>query len=498
MTLTIPDLRVIAPAGTRRWPPLYPSVFPALIMLAIGSTALRRPALGWDEHATWSVATRTPAEIVRMAGEIDGVIAPYYLFMHYWIEIFGDRTAVMRLPSLLAVAVAVGIAGEWGRVLFGPVTGLTGALILVTVPQLSRYATEARVYGIALLAGVLTMWLFHRATARPAWRRWLGYGLSVTILGYAHLLGLLILMAHLTILGSRRRGGDRRLWRGPLVMAGAVALTAPLIRLGLAQRGAQLDWIPPVNAHDVLTAPGAVFGATVTAPAGLLYGAQLAGLFLIGLAFTARLPGPWSAQRPIVELAVLAVLPPALLLGASLAGASIWVPRYVLVVIVPVALLAALALREFRLRQIAALLLLVALTLETHQAVRRPASRDGMNFRTVASVVSAGLRPGDGVVYGRVGTWSLRAGLDYELRDRPRPADVLLVRPAARAGALDADECATLTCFDTARVWYVGARRGEDPMSDAAGPLGAKLDRDYRRTEVWLQPLGVVALFERR
>ncbi|MBB2946054.1 mannosyltransferase [Actinoplanes lutulentus] len=493
MTLTIPDLRVIAPAGTRRWPPLYPSVFPALIMLAIGSTALRRPALGWDERATWSAATRTPAEIVRMAGEIDGVIAPYYLFMHYWIEIFGDRTAVMRLPSLLAVAIAVGLAGEWGRVLFGPVTGLTAALILVTVPQLSRYATEARVYGIALLAGVLTMWLFHRAMARPAWRRWLGYGLSVTILGYAHLLGLLILTAHLTILGSRWRGGDRRLWRGPLVMAGAVALTAPLIRLGLAQRGAQLDWIPPVNTHDVLTAPGAVFGATVTAPAGLLYGAQLAGLFLIGLAFTAR----WKDRRTLAELTVLAVLPPALLLGASLAGASLWVPRYVLVVTVPVALLAALALRRFRLRQVAALLLLVALTLETHQAVRRPSSRDGMNFRTVASVVAAGLRPGDGVVYGRVGTWSLRAGLDYELRDRPRPVDLLLVRSAARAGRLDAEECATLTCFDTARVWYVGARRGDDPMSDAGGQLRAKLDRDYRRTGIWLHPLGVVALFER-
>jgi mannosyltransferase len=257
------------------------------------------------------------------------------------------------------------------------------------------------------------------------------------------------------------------------------------VRLGLAQRGRQLEWIAPMDLHTVLVAPGVIFGA----PA--------AGLFIAGLAFAARRPSsrpPW----PVIELAVLAILPPALLIGVSFLTSPLWVPRYVLVVIVPAALLAAVTLRGSAVwRPVAVLVVLAALSVEAHQAVRAPAAHGGMDFRRAAAIVRAGQQPGDGVVYGQVGTWSLRAGLDYELRGQGHPQDLLLRRSAAEVGGLDGVECPNRTCFDTPRVWYVGARRAGDPMDDAGAPLRGKPETEYRRTGYWLLPLGTIALYER-
>jgi mannosyltransferase len=482
-----PPSSVPAPAAPREAPIhriLLPSVVPALVMLVVGGIGLTRPALGWDEHATWSAATRTPGQILDFAGTMDGVIAPYYLFVHFWTAAFGDSVAMLRLPSLLAVALGVGLVGELGRRLFTPQIGLVGALIVAAVPQLSRYAQDARAYGIAFLFAVLSTLLLHVALARPTWWRWIAYGAALTLLGCAHLIGLLVLSGHAVAVAiGWWSGRDRRLpvrWAAMVVTA--VLLVSPLIRLGLSQRGTQLEWIAPMDLHQVLIAPGIVFGAPT------------AGLLIIGLALAARWDG-W--ERP-AGLAALAVLPPVLLIAVSFVTSPLWVPRYVLIVVVPVALLAAVALRGPRWRALLALALIVAVGFETQQAFRGPASHGGMDFRRAAAIVSARQLPGDGVVYGRVGTWSLRAGLDYELRDRRAPADLLLRRTAAEVGGLDGAECPELTCFDAERVWYVGARRQGDPMADAGAVLRAKFAAEYRRTGYWLLPLGTIALYQRR
>ncbi|MFI7601126.1 glycosyltransferase family 39 protein [Actinoplanes sp. NPDC049681] len=475
---------VRAAPARRLWPVLYPSVLPALAMVAVGAIGLTRPALGWDEHATWSAAERTPGQIVDLARSMDGVIAPYYLFLHFWSTAFGDSVAVLRLPSLIAVVLGVGLVGELGRRLFGPGVGLTGALIVVAVPQLSRYAQEARAYGIAFFFGVLATLLLYVAVGRPTWWRFAAYGTALTLLGCTHMMGLLVLAGHAVAVAVRWWAGhDRRLpVRWLVVVLAAIALVSPLIRLGLGQRGTQLEWIAPMDLHQVLIAPGVIFGAPT------------AGLLIVGLAFAAR------SDQPLLlgELAALAAFPPVVLIAVSFVTSPLWVPRYVLVVIVPLALLAAVALRGLRWRTAVALLLIVASGFEVHQAVREPDAHGGMDFRRAAAIITAGQRPGDGVVYGRVGTWSLRAGLDYELRHREKPADLLLRRSAAEAGGLDAVECPELTCFDTARVWYVGARRAGDPMADMGDALRAKFAAEYRRTGYWLLPLGTIATYERR
>jgi mannosyltransferase len=188
-----------------------------------------------------------------------------------------------------------------------------------------------------------------------------------------------------------------------------------------------------------------------------------------------------------------------MLIAASFVTSSLWVPRYALPAVVPVALLAAVSLRGFRWQSVLALCVIAGLSVETQQAMRGETAQGGMDLRAAAGVIERNQRPGDAVVYGRVGSWSLRSGIDYELRHRSeRPKDALEVRTAAQVGGLDAQECPALDCFGQQRVWYVAAHHTRDPLSDTGVRLGAKLRREYTEVQAWPISSGVVVLLRRK
>jgi mannosyltransferase len=238
----------------------------------------------------------------------------------------------------------------------------------------------------------------------------------------------------------------------------------------------------------------------VWAAPGDIFGSAAAGLLLIGLAFAARRP----ERRVVRELTALAVLPPVLLIAVSFGTSSLWVPRYVLFVVPAVVLLAAAALGgldpgRLNLRALAALVLLAAVAIPAQRDIRGPVSHMGADFRTVAGIIARDQRPGDVIVYGTRGTWSLRAGIDYQLRGRARPRDVLLSRPAAEVGQLGAVQCADeVACVGTSpRVWFFRQWQSAAALRDA-GPLTATLGEKYREASVWHATKATLVLFERR
>ena len=468
-----------------------PSVIPALLMLVVGRIGLRRPAVGWDENATWLASQRTVGQLVDLARHFDGVISPYYLFMHFWTAAFGDSEFWLRAPSLIAVALGVGVSAELGRRLFDPAVGLLGGLLLVTVPQLSRYAQDARAYGLAFLCATTATLLLYHALRQPSWARWIWYGVTVTVLGLSHILGLLVLLGHAyaVLTRARRDSAGTRPLRWLVVTAVALLPVLPFAYLGLTQRGSQLDWLPPMTLGQVMTAPGDIFGAAAV------------GLLLIGLALVARHRDPRLPR----ELAALAVAPPAALMGVSFLTSSLWVPRYVLVVVPAVCLCAALSLRAVPLRAGAVLLLVLMVGWPAQQRVRSQTSHMGPDFRAVGRYLERNQQPGDVIVYGTAGTWSLRAGIDYQLRGRAKPRDVLLRTPAAEVGELDAVQCSDpVACLGSAqRVWLFRRHAAGKPLTSEApladtGPLGPVLTSRYRVAGVWRATKADLILFERR
>ena len=208
--------RAVGPGGQRRtgwsldW---LVVVIPAVAELIVGGYRIGGPSLWRDEAATISGSQRPVSAILAMMGNADAVHGPYYLLMHQVIAVGGISATTLRLPSLVAMCLAVGLTAALGRRLAqdcglpGPAAvGLVAGLALVAVPLTSRYAQEARPYALATLFAVLATYFLVRAVAapRPAW--WAVYAAALLLAGLCNLFAMLLAVAH----GASRRGRSGR------------------------------------------------------------------------------------------------------------------------------------------------------------------------------------------------------------------------------------------------------------------------------------------------
>ena len=217
--------------------------------------------------------------------------------------------------------------------------------------------------------------------------------------------------------------------------------------------------------------------------------------------------------RQVGPLLVLALAPIAVVLAVSLLGASFWVARYLLIVLPPLALVAALGLlhplpqRTDGARRnavafgvpILAVLLLAFVVLPDQRTVRQPTAKNGSDYRGAAAIIARDAQPGDVLVYPS-GSRSFRAGLDHYLRPVPdRPRDVLMERSATEVGRLRAQEYpnAAAQVRSTARVWLLVTARRPDPTT-GRHDLGPLLRTEYQRTRIWYLDNATLALYVRR
>lgn len=413
-------------------------VVPAVAMYVVGQLYLTRPVLGWDEMATWNASQRPIPKIMSLIANFDGVLAPYYLFMHWWTGIFGTSHLALRAPSLIAMTIAAALVARLGTRLIDPFAGLIAGLLFVAIPAVSRYAQDARPYGLAVLFATLATLLLVRAIERPTPLRWLPYALAVAFLGLSNILGLLLLAGHaVAVIWRLASAREWRLLWWPLAAALGVAPAIPLIKLALPQHDAMLAWIHVYDWRVAAAAPGDIFGATV------------AGLLIMGLALLARPASRWV----LAGLLAIAILPPAALLLASI-GSHVWVPRYVLFTVVAWVLLAAFALRGTRVRAVLVVALVAAVAMPAQFDIRGDDTHIGPDNRLVGEFLRAHAEPGDGIIYAVEDLWSTRNGIEYYLgADAPR--DVLLHRSRVDNNTLVDTECpdAAACIGDTKRLW---------------------------------------------
>jgi mannosyltransferase len=185
------------------------------------------------------------------------------------------------------------------------------------------------------------------------------------------------------------------------------------------------------------------------------------------------------------------------------------VPRYLLVVLVPLALLAALTvvarLRGDGGRAVPVLRLLLVLVVVAgtaypgQRAIRAPTAKNGPDYRRIASIVAQHQQPGDGMVF-EIRSRAMRAGVEYYLRRYDTsPRDVLQRRRAADVGRLTADEYpdAAARLAGVRRVWLMVSGPRRDP-STGYPALRPTLRERYERIGVWQVKSGTVALYRYR
>lgn len=199
-----------------------------------------------DEAFTISHASTSASEFfdVLLTREANGAI-------HSIIE-FGlvrvDRAEWwLRLPSALAFVGTVPLTYLMSRRLFGAPVGALAAVLMAVNAFALEYGQQTRVYAMFMAGSTLATWLFVRYVQDGGRREWLAWTASISILGYLHFFGLLVVASQALVSfvwrPEARRGG--RLVLG-FVVAGVASLPLVVFTLFYGDEG-QAVGVPPLT-----------------------------------------------------------------------------------------------------------------------------------------------------------------------------------------------------------------------------------------------------------
>jgi len=490
-----------------------PIVVPAAAMAVAGVVGLARASsMGNDEVATRWAALLSLRELAHLVRHVDAVHGLYYLLMHAWVTV-GSSPAVLRIPSVIAMAVGAAVVAILARRLTGSGwAALFAGLIMVLTPTITYYAQTARSYALVYAGvGLATLALLHAMEAETpqstgrAGPRWLAYAGLVTLSAYLNEMALLVLAAHaVTVLLARY--GRRACWHWAAAACGAGILVLPLLALSVTERAA-ISFLGRPGLGAIKTLFHDYFGATTLVALLLLVCAVIAVL-PVGPALPARVAAPtvgpganpeppawWQGGISLPSVAVpLLVVPALLLLIESRVLPPLYIDRYVLYGEAGAALLAGAG--AYRIGQwlaqdgrwraliwvpgTAICVLALVLQLGPQTRIRTPQSR-AYDFGGPSRYVAAHARQGDGVLY--FGTLFRKAELGY-------PADFSKVDDFAEAispmqagnfRGTDKSLASTIPLMlDHQRIWVIGARPSAQLSPAALGQESAALARSFR------------------
>ena len=514
-----------------------PPLMPGIVLLLGDGYGLGRLSLWRDEAYTLDAIHRPLPQIFAMAGHIDAVITPYYLLMHAWIAAAGTSAAALRLPSVLAMAVAAVVTTVIGRRLASAArlpapatTGVLAGLLFAAAPQVTRYAQNARPYGLVTMCAAIATWLLLRALADSRWRWWAGYGVAIAATGLFNVLALLLLAAHgMTVWIARTR---QRAAVPPAAIAppGAVGVDPVDGETGAPLALLPSRWLTAAGAATVVLIPVMV--------AGYEQRSQISWLPWPRLGAVDQLVVSFAGSRPLVPLVALLVvagvstsvadrrsvtadmvtvaapwlLLPALILLAASQVHPVYDFRYLVYCLPALALLTAAGLAAVtRLAMLTPLgkaawlpaalivVLLVALVLGPQRLMRLPSALPD-NLRRVAAIVAAYGRPGDAVLYLPANRRAYSLAYPAPFR---RLRDIALAESPVAAANLIGTQVPPATLrsrFTTVtRVWVIGQRslrRLRHPVSPLEKTEVALL-KPFRLVRRWRTGQAMLSLYRR-
>jgi hypothetical protein len=286
-------------------------------------------SVGIAHHDLWSI----PGVLNK-----DGSPPLYYMLLHVWMGVIGgDGESRTHALSLLCATLTIPTGWWFGRQLFGEKAAWATAGLCATLPFLTYYAQETRMYALVALLGLGASGAFAMAYALRD-RRWLPvFGVLAALTMYVHnwglFLGLGLGVSFLVLWRSEPEESRGAFFRDGLIGFGVLAaLYLPWIPTLLSQAthtGA--PWAEAPDVHGLVNGLENLVGGTETAML----------LLIIAVAGLATLRGGSEGRvrsRAVVALAVTVGAAVALAWLASQASPA-WATRYFAVFVGPALLL---------------------------------------------------------------------------------------------------------------------------------------------------------------
>lgn len=479
-----------------------------------------RPSIWTDEAATITSATRSVSQLWAMLHNIDAVHGPYYLFMHYWIDVFGISAWSIRLPSLLAVGVAAAGTVVLARQLANPRVALVAGLVYAVLPRVTWSSTDARSAALTIAAAAWLSVVLVAAVRRGRWW-WVLYG-ALTALSLALFFFLvLVVLGHGVTLAWSMRRRIRSAWPWLAAVVGATVVVAPFLLIVVSEAG-QISPAPPTfrrTLSDVLVRQF-FLGALPTKsqefplrspPLWAVSALALAALCwaLIGWAVLTRRDR--QVQRPDAPVGLLALLlpwivvPTGLLVAYSVARTPIYNPRYLAFAMPAVAVLVAIAIvalgRQWL--RVGVLALVAALSVPVFVSNRGLYAKKGTDWITVARVIDERAAPGDVVVYGirnhnlKLTTRRIEVAYPDRLTEL---RDITLHKTGAQTATLWGTShhlSGVMTeLAGASRVWLITENR-QNARADTKNEQGLLVGAGYHKAWSWTGPSTIVREYVR-
>lgn len=120
----------------------------------------------------------------------------YYWLLKAWTSIFGTSELAVRSLSLVAMMGAIVFMYLILRRAFSAKIAAGGLIAMALSPLLVRYAEEARMYGLVALIVTAATYVFLQLLEKPTRKRWIIYGVLVSLGMWTHYFTALMWLAH--------------------------------------------------------------------------------------------------------------------------------------------------------------------------------------------------------------------------------------------------------------------------------------------------------------
>ena len=321
-----------------------------------------------DEAIDVDYTRQAWGDYLRTAFHQEGSQALYLLILKPWLALTSTEDWVVRLPSVVFAAAAVGLLVALAiRVFESRFVGIGAGLILATSVTSVSWSQQARQYALAMFCAVGVSYLLVWAVESDRLVPWLVYGAAAGISVYAHFfVGLVVASQVIALLFTRRRG-VAMYWA---IAAGVALLVAlPAMDFVLYHDSGQVSWIQSLTYEHVRSAVHQASGGSWW---------PLPVLGVVGFVLVAVEVG---RQRSLAWRYVLVaswLVGPLLLAVAISYFKPILVERYLIVSLPALALAAAYALSRLgpRLGTLALAIVLVASMTHVRDWYRAPYGED--------------------------------------------------------------------------------------------------------------------------
>ena len=129
---------ILTPVPTRRRIGLLPTAAGlGLVGALVSFLGSWNPSYWGDEAASVLSAERPLATLWPELGRVDAVHGLYYVFLHFWIRVFGASELSTRLPSAIAIGLAAAGVVVLANLLMTRAIGVVAGIVFAVLPRVT-------------------------------------------------------------------------------------------------------------------------------------------------------------------------------------------------------------------------------------------------------------------------------------------------------------------------------------------------------------------------